>query len=433
MATYTMKLPYGEYPAQYLPSHWAVDYNPSMDELLDYGIYTKSTTTKAVYQMDNGVDLVITGSSLSYNSGSGILNGGTISAVTLVDHAGGAVMQTVTGLKWSGANFYDTVRAGSSWYTAEVILSGNDTVKGSTGHDELWGHSGNDTLIGGDGVDNLAGGRGADTYDGGNGLDQMSFDDAYWDASGASGVTVDMVKGTATDPWGSHDTFKNIERIKGTQFSDKMYGSSGDDEFRPLGGKDYVDGRGGKDTIRYDRDAQHDGKSGVTVDLKAGTATDGFGDKDTLKNIENVKGSNRGDKITGSDGANTLDGSAGNDKLYGGLGKDLLIGGDGKDTFVFSTKLSSTNIDTIDDFKIKADVIWLDNDVFTKAGAVGDLASGAFYTGSKAHDSSDRIVYDKASGKLWYDDDGSGSHAAVQVALLDKGLALAATHFDIIG
>ena len=36
--------------------------------------------------------------------------------------------------------------------------------------------------------------------------------------------------------------------------------------------------------------------------------------------------------------------------------------------------------------------------------------------------SSDRIGYDKKSGALYYDSDGNGAHAAVQIATLQKNL-----------
>ncbi|MCR6498512.1 M10 family metallopeptidase C-terminal domain-containing protein [Shinella sp. CPCC 101442] len=435
MATYTMKMPYGQFPGQYLPNHWATDYNPALGELLVSGKYIKSTSTSAVYRMDNGVDLVITGANLKYISKGGTLNGGTITSLKLVESGGGEVMQTLTGLKWAGSDFYKTVNQGDSWYTASIVLKGADVLKGSAGGDELWGFGGKDTLIGGGGGDNLAGGRGADTYDGGTStgsIDQLTFDDAYNDPTGAKGVVVDMAKGTATDPWGFAETFKNIERIKGTQFVDKISGSAGADEFRPLGGNDVVDGRGGIDTIRYDRDYQHGGNKGVEVDLASGKATDGYGGTDTLANIENAVGTDGNDSIKGSSVANELSGRVGNDKLYGGLGKDLLKGGDGKDVFVFDTKPRAANIDTIADFNVKDDTIWLDDDVFTKAGKVGDLATAAFHAGAKAHDASDRIIYDKVSGELFYDLDGDGSAAAVQIAFLGKGLTLTASDFDII-
>jgi Ca2+-binding RTX toxin-like protein len=358
MATYNLYLPGGQYPGQYLPDHWAVDYNPSLGELLDYGTYETSGRTKAVYEMDNGVTLVITGSALTYaksgQTGSGTLNGGTITAIKLLDTASGATMQSVSGLSWEGSNFFETVRAGSSWYTASVVLRGNDKVVGTTGDDDLYGFDGNDTLTGGAGYDYLVGGRGRDTYDGGTSgddVDQLAFDDAYNDYVGAHGVTVNMSTGKAIDPWGNAETFKNIERIKGTQFADKMTGSAGDDQFRPLGGKDVIDGAGGSDRIMYDRDIQQGGNAGVTVNLAAGYGIDGFGHRDTLKNIENVTGSNFADTITGSSAGNNLKGGDGNDKLSGGSGADKLFGergaddlygGSGNDKFVFESLSHST-------------------------------------------------------------------------------------------
>lgn len=162
----------------------------------------------------------------------------------------------------------------------------------------------------------------------------------------------------------------------------------------------------------------------------------GFAGNDTIfanKGNDILKGGTGDDKLDGGAGKDKLYGEDGNDRLYGGLDKDFLHGGAGKDTFVFDTKLGSTNIDTIDDFSVKDDTIWLDDDIFTKVGKVGDLASGAFYVGTKAHDSSDRIVYDNKSGKLWYDADGHGTGAAIQFAQLDPGLKLTAADFDIIG
>jgi Ca2+-binding RTX toxin-like protein len=154
-----------------------------------------------------------------------------------------------------------------------------------------------------------------------------------------------------------------------------------------------------------------------------------------------IKGGAGADKIDGKGGNDTLYGlggndllygGAGNDKLYGGLGSDKLFGGTGNDTFVFNTKLGADNVDTIDDFSVSQDVIWLDDDIFSKVGKVGDLSGAAFYAGKAAHDATDRIIYDKPTGKLFYDADGNGKGQAIQIALLDKGLALTAHHFDII-
>jgi Ca2+-binding RTX toxin-like protein len=48
--------------------------------------------------------------------------------------------------------------------------------------------------------------------------------------------------------------------------------------------------------------------------------------------------------------------------------------------------------------------------------ARGRLTDAAFYRGTEAHDSSDRIIYDRATGALYFDPDGDGAAAQVQFA-----------------
>jgi len=142
---------------------------------------------------------------------------------------------------------------------------------------------------------------------------------------------------------------------------------------------------------------------------------------------------------TGSTGADRIVGGSGADRISGGLGNDILTGGKGKDTFVFDTKLDKKkNVDTITDFNVKDDTIQIDNKYFTKVGSKGTptkpvkLDSKMFWTGTKAHDEDDRIIYDKKSGALYYDADGTGKAAAVKFAQLKKGLALTDKDFYVI-
>ena len=89
----------------------------------------------------------------------------------------------------------------------------------------------------------------------------------------------------------------------------------------------------------------------MTVDLAAGTATDGFGNHDTLANVENVIGSRFGDTIAGNAGNNTINGADGN---------DFLTGGAGSDTFVFAAPVGTfagSGDDTITDFAAGSDRI----------------------------------------------------------------------------
>jgi hypothetical protein len=51
-----------------------------------------------------------------------------------------------------------------------------------------------------------------------------------------------------------------------------------------------------------------------------------------------------------------------------------------------------------------------------------------FHLGAAAHDQSDRIIYDSATGALFYDADGSTSGGSTEFAILPAGLQL--THAD---
>jgi len=189
-------------------------------------------------------------------------------------------------------------------------------------------------------------GAGDDSVDGGaGGFDQVS----YSSETGGAGVSVDLALGTATDTYGDTDTLVGIEVIRGSQWADEILGDGADNTFRGMAGGDTMDGRGGVDEVRYDRDARDGGKAGVSVNLALGTATDGFGDTDTLISIENVRGSDADDVITGDAGDNRIEGMGGD---------DLLTGGDGAD--MFRIRSADDGQDTIADFAQGEDVIRLD-------------------------------------------------------------------------
>jgi serralysin len=126
--------------------------------------------------------------------------------------------------------------------------------------------------------------------------------------------------------------------------------------------------------------------------------------------------------VVGNAGANILD---------GGLGNDLLVGLGGADTFRFTTALGSGNVDSLFDFVSGTDKIALDDAVFTGL-APGALPASAFVIGTAAQDADDRIIYDSATGALWFDADGKGAGAAVQFATLTGHPTLIASDFTVI-
>lgn len=138
------------------------------------------------------------------------------------------------------------------------------------------------------------------------------------------------------------------------------------------------------------------------------------------------------DVLRGAGGRDILLGDAGNDDLFGGVGNDVLTGGRGQDDFVFNTAPSGgTNFDRITDFSAVDDRILLENAVFTRLAA-GGLAASQFVLGTQAQDANDRIIYQRATGTLWYDRDGTGGAAKVAFAALADGTALTAADFLVI-
>lgn len=149
-------------------------------------------------------------------------------------------------------------------------------------------------------------------------------------------------------------------------------------------------------------------------------------DVDTLQNINDLMGGSAGDLLVGDAFSNRLSGNG---------GKDTLTGGDGKDYFVFGSAITATSADLITDFVRGQDRIEISKAVMPGIAKLGTLASSAFYAAAgakKAHDSSDRIIYDKSSGKLYYDSDGKGGAAAIHFATLTDKPLIGASDFLIV-
>ena len=220
-----------------------------------------------------------------------------------------------------GSNFNDFL-AGDTGANVIEGGSGNDTLAGGGGSDELHGGGGNDTLDGGLGDDNLYGDNnndvlfgdsGYDVIDGGSGNDSLFGEDD--DDTLDGGIGNDTLNGGAGN-----------DVLDGGTGNDIIEGYSGDDVIVSALGDDTISGGDGFDTFSFENATE-----AVDVDLFLGTiANDGFGDSDTVSEIEAVIGSGFDDLLIG-DAGNFLDGGAGNDTLIGSNGEDILLGGDGND------------------------------------------------------------------------------------------------------
>ncbi len=348
-----------------------------------------------------------------------------------------------------------------------VTATDQDTLANVEG---LHGSHFNDTLRGGNAASTalevFAGNGGNDLIDGAGGYDRVDYVNA------AQGVVVTLggaVDGTASDglpilagqirPAGTPgttigtDILRGIEAVRGSDFNDTLTGSNIAtlEVFEGRKGNDLIDGNGGLDRAGY-----YQATAGVVATLGLngadGTAADGYGNTDTLRDIENLQGSRDfADKLTGNQLANVLDGLGGNDTLSGGSGADTLLGGGGNDLLIggngndvltgnagldlfrFTGTLSATgNVDRITDFVVADDTMQLDDAGFVGIGGLGALSAGAFRAGTAAADASDRVIYDSATGKLYFDADGNGAGAQVLFATLTAGTALTVTDFVIV-
>jgi Ca2+-binding RTX toxin-like protein len=167
----------------------------------------------------------------------------------------------------------------------------------------------------------------------------------------------------------------------------------------------------------------------------AGGRAIGGDDTDAIFRANDViSGSAEDDGLGGYAGNDRISGLDGNDTLVGGLGKDTLVGGKGDDVFVFDAALNNTsNVDSVTDFVSGEDSIQLSKAIFTAlAGDVGGLLDASQFALGKAATSAQTVViYDKASGTIFYDADGTGSRSAFKVAVIGSKPVLDATDFVI--
>ena len=315
-------------------------------------------------------DDVITGDShnniIDGGGGNNTLDGG--GGINTLDYShdpGSVIVELSSGIAYNGYGGTDTI-------------SNFQNVIGSASNDDIFGDLNNNVI---------SGGAGDNTLDGGGGTNTLDY------SHNPGSVYVDLVDGWATNGWAGTDTISNFQNVLGSNFGDTIIGNgnnvitcgSGDDYVIDGGGNNTFNGGGGTNTLSYESDP-----AGVTVDLSAGTATNGFGGTDTISNFQVVVGSHYDDSITGDgsttvsyasatgavtvdlsagtatgDGSDTLSGITGvigssyddtitcdnnNDVIYGNGGNDAIYCGSGADTILFKGATALTGVDTINNF-----------------------------------------------------------------------------------
>lgn len=409
-------------------------------------------TGSAVSAIGNALGNLLAGNSaaniIDGAAGSDTMIGGVGDDVYYVDRPSDTIVE-------SSGEGDDTARSSASYALAAevenlVLLgravegSGNELanrISGNSASNLLKGLAGDDLLDGGTGADTMEGGAGSDTYFVDNSSDKVvetsatgGTDKVNSSVSFALGANVEEL--VLTGGWSVNGT--------GNILANVISGNSGANRLDGKGGADTMIGGKGDDTFVVDNSGDQ-----VIEEAQAGTDTVETSLSFTLApNLENllltgsfnrnghgnaannlITGNDGGNRLGGGGGSDVINGGAGNDTINGDLGKDRLTGGEGLDNFVFGA-LGPANADSIADFSVAEDSIKLSRAAFGKAGPAGTLSAGAFHQGTAAADADDRIVYDQATGRIFYDPDGIGTAGQVLFATVTAGTAL--THADFV-
>ena len=329
-----------------------------------------------------------------------------------------ASLATATG----GGGFMSYVTSGGIVYSAFTIAAGVviENASGGGGNDQLIGNAADNLLDGGVGTDTMTGGKGNDTYIVGQALDKVV--ELANEGVDTVVAAIDWVLGLNVENLHLEDA---ASIATGNSLANTLYGTAGANILDGKAGADLLHGLDGNDTYIVDSTADQ-----IFEDDGEGTDQVNAAVSFTLgAHVENLllTGSSK-INATGNDDGNSLTGNGKTNSLDGKLGADILTGGAGKDNFVFSTLLGPDNIDNITDYSAPQDTICLEHDIFTSLN-FGKLASTAFHIGSAAVDANDFIIYDKATGALYYDADGNGAGEAQQFAQLGAGLNLTNSDF----
>jgi large repetitive protein len=352
------------------------------------------------------------------------------------------------GLKLTGSAGADTINLDPGQLLTVDGAGGNDILNGSSSNDVLLGGAGNDKLTGNAGNDSLDGGSGLDTMIGGLGNDTYIVDNVGDVLTEAVGAGTDSVFSSVSRVLAAN--FENLiltgsDNIKatGNAGSNQLTGNIGNNILDGGAGADTLAGGMGNDTYVVDKlldvitenaDSGTDlvkssvnftlGNNLENLTLTGLAAINGYGN-DLANSLTGNAGNNL---LKGETGNDTLSGVAGNDWLFGGLGTDTLTGGLGADTFRFDSAFSDANADLVMDFVHGVDKISILPTLVANAGVPGVLSASEFIA-TAGHNATDahHILYDTATGGLFYNADGAGAGDAVLIATFNGKPALSAS------
>ncbi len=175
-----------------------------------------------------------TGTGIKFSASGNVLTDISAGIINTMDLSiGGVKVLSVTGLNLSAARLFDFYQAGNPLGAVNYLLSGDDTINGTSFRDVLKAGAGNDRVLGNSGNDALSGGSGMDTLRGGNGDDVLG-----------GGTDDDQLYGDA-----------GTDTLKGDAGADKLYGGDGNDRLYGGAGNDALSGGAGNDKLYGDDDS----------------------------------------------------------------------------------------------------------------------------------------------------------------------------------
>jgi Ca2+-binding RTX toxin-like protein len=385
---------------------------------------------------------------LQGDAGADTMIGGGGNDQFVVDSPGDVVIEAQNG--GTGDHVFSYISYALPDWVENLQLGGSDPINGTGNalNNSIIGNEGANVLIGGAGNDTLLGDPGADSFvfdqtpgvanadqitDFATGTDKIHLDARVMSALGASGnfAAGDARFFSGAGASSGHDTDDRV--VYNTTTNQLFYDADGN-------------GAGSAQLIATLQSGAALAATDIAVDN--GTATpppaqgmviNGTAGNDSLvggAGNDSMQGGAGADTMLGGAGNDAIGGNDGNDRIEGGTGNDTLSGGSGQDVFVFR-EFGAANADAVSAYDSSWDKLQLDHNAMAALGATGTFAAGdaRFFAGAGAaggHDADDRVVFNSSTGQLYYDDDGSGAHAAQLVATFQTGAVVAATDISVI-
>ena len=203
-------------------------------------------------------------------------------------------------------------------FVGRATLANIENVSDSSGNDRFFGNASDNTYFYSSGFDTFDGNGGIDTLD----ISAMTAGFQWIDLQAPSS----QLRSNDGSGWVANMVVSDVERFVTNNTTDHFRGSAGDETVVYVGGRDFIDGRAGSDTldmsnfdlgtwvnlnIAFDQFRFHNGA--------------GFASGGNMTGVENVIGSDGNDYFYADANNNTYFGGLGNDRFEGGLGDDTFL------------------------------------------------------------------------------------------------------------